>query len=344
MTNALTVGCWPGERFELNSFTGIFCRSLRAAGCRVIDVTHPNRVSEPIDVLHVHWPEEIFWGRPGALRSMVKVWRTLRALKRLRRRGVAIVWMVHNLHPHELSRTNTLLWRWLSKGVAETASGYMTLCPATIEPVRDAFPGLAGKPVAYAWHPRYPHAVGSDLRDEARRRLAIGVDVRLFTYLGLIRPYKGVDQLISNFRQSAPASARLLIAGKCDGPEAIDRLNELIDGDPRIIFRPGWLGDAEFNEWLQASDAVVLPYRDYLHSGAMIHALSLDRPIICPAAPFSEALAALVGPEWVSTYREPMPDDLFCANPVKAGKPDLSALEPKRIGEAALSLYRQLAS
>lgn len=339
----LVVGCWPGRSFAWNSFARIFSDSLEAAGCHVIDVEDPRRLSTTIDVLHIHWPDQLFWGGTPNHRAAYRIWSTLRALRRLRRRGVRIVWMVHNLRPHELDGPRAMLWRWLSGGIARLADGFMTLSPATLPEVRSAFPGLRGKPAAQAWHPAYPRLAGLRDRASCRAVLGVGPGEVLVAFLGLIRPYKGVDALIAAFRSKAPPQARLLIAGDCETPSVVEEIRSLVAGDDRITLSFGRLSETAFAEHLVAADAVALPYRRYLHSGSIIHALSYARPVITPAAPFADALADLFGTQWVRTYENGrFPANAFDGLPPDGTSLDIRMLDPANIGAEARRLYLQL--
>ena len=52
---------------------------------------------------------------------------------------------------------------------------------------------------------------------------------------------------------------------------------------------------------------MVAPFRRYLHSGSIVHALSAGRPVLTPATPFATSLAAELGrPDWLQTYAGPL--------------------------------------
>lgn len=339
----MVVGCWPGKSFAWNSFAAIFSDSLEAAGCEVVDVADPRRLNRRLDVLHIHWPDQPFWGGTPTARAAVRAAGTLRALRRLRAQGTRIVWMVHNLQPHDMRGIRLALWTWLARGVARLADGFMTLSPATVPIVRDTIPGLGRKPAAHAWHPAYARLGGLPDRAQTRAALGIGPDETLTAFLGLIRPYKGVDELIRSFRESAGAGSRLLLAGHCEDPGQRAALEASVAGDPRIMLRIGRLSDEDFASYLTAADRIALPYRQYLHSGSIIHALSYARAVITPDAPFAEALAEQIGREWVLTYKDGrIPGDAFHGPAAPEAVPDLAALDPAKIGAAAARLYRQL--
>jgi beta-1,4-mannosyltransferase len=119
-------------------------------------------------------------------------------------------------------------------------------------------------------------------REEARRRLGLPPDARVFAFVGNCRRYKNVTALLTAFQQRFD-DAWLVIAGKC--PEAAYRaeLEALIRSKPeRIVRELRYIDDAELQYFVRAADAVVLPFQDVLTSGSAILALSFGRPVVAP--------------------------------------------------------------
>lgn len=338
----LVVGSWPGLSFGWNPFVARFCESLGEAGCDVVDVDDPRRLPRPIDVLHVHWPEQIFWKGGSPAHLAWRTFSTLAALGRLKRKGVRIVWMVHNLAPHDLGGVRRLLWPLIKRRLAGLADGFLTLSPATVAIVQRAIPALAPKPGVAAWHPVYPLPAGLPDRAACRRDAGVPEECDLYAFLGLIRPYKGVEELIAAFVADPYPPRRLLIAGHCDSPAFAARLHAQAASDPRIDIRLGKLDDTRFAALTRAADIVVLPFRDYLHSGSMIHALSHDRPVLTPAAPFADALSDEAGPGWINTYRGPLSSAALAEARRPSGTPNLAHLRFDTLAATARDLYIRL--
>lgn len=336
----LVVGSWPGRKFGWNSFVATFCDALEAVGCKVIDVDDPRDIDQRLGVLHIHWPEQVFWKGGGAIKLVLRLLLTVGALYRIRRSGVRLVWMVHNLQPHELGGVRRPLWMLMRRLLPRLVDGFMTLSPATVATVTRAYPGLAGKPCAAPWHPRYdvPHPLPD--MTACRRAQGLAPTGTLFAFIGLVRPYKGVDALLAAFAAHGDREARLLVAGQCDSADYTGRLQRLADADPRITLRLGRLDGDTLMQLTGSASVVVLPFRDYLHSGSMIHALSHARPVITPSAPFADGLASVVGAEWVNVYD----GELRLADfRMPSGEPDLSTLSGVALGSAAQALYRKIA-
>lgn len=91
-----------------------------------------------------------------------------------------------------------------------------------------------------------------------------------FLYVGRIRDYKGVLDLINAYN-SRSRSALLVIAGE-------GKL--LIKPQDKIIVINRWLSDAEFEYLIGRARAVVFPYKDASQSGIIPICVSLGVPII----------------------------------------------------------------
>ncbi len=132
-------------------------------------------------------------------------------------------------------------------------------------------------PVAVVPHPAEPRAVLPD-RDAARGQLGVPLDVPVFLFSGLLRPYKGWDVLLDAFaslRRSVPR-ALLVLAGEPWGEAR--RLEAWAPAGVRLELR--YLPEAERGLWFAAADAVVCPYRNATGSGIAADALAYGRPVI----------------------------------------------------------------
>ncbi len=137
-------------------------------------------------------------------------------------------------------------------------------------------------------HGRYFRAAVHEDREEARRRLGIATGLPLLLCIGFIQPHKGFDRAMRAFRR-VPGEARLIVVGsiRTETPELRGHFNELLDlalADERIELHERMVSDEEFDRWIVASDAVVLPYREIWSSGVLERARVLGRPVIASRA------------------------------------------------------------
>ncbi len=346
-TGPMRLGSWPGREFDHNRFLAIFLDALAAEGVEVVDL--PDTAAfrpAALDAAILHWAEAIFW-ESRSTADLVR--RMARLLWRLARRParVKVVWLVHNLAPHETFLVKRLLWRPYLFALSRLVDGALTLSPGTVPVVRAALPGLARRPVAAIWHPVYP---GEALDAAGRRaaRAARGWDegVRVWGYCGQIRPYKGVEDLVAAFAGLADPGARLLLAGRAPDRDLAARLQTAAATDPRIRLELADLPAPAFRAALGACDVVVAPLRRYLHSGSILHALSAARPVLTPRTPFAESLQTALGPGWMRLYDGPLtPGVLAQAGAPAPAEPDLAPFAPfapRAVATATLDILRGL--
>lgn len=233
------------------------------------------------DVVHVHWPELMIRARHPA-----KAWMRRRALTallvRTRVMRIPILRTVHNDRPHEegsAAETRALarLDRSTSLAIVLTAT---TRVPHDIPTVH------------------IPHG-------DYRTRFAPSPDVAAIAgrvlFFGLIRPYKNVDGLISSFVELGDDRFELRIVGR-PSPALRRPIEERIASVERVSGRLEFLPDAELVDEVTASSLVALPYLEMSNSGAVLVALSLDRPVLVPDSPATAELAEEVGSQWMYRY------------------------------------------
>src|SRR3569833_1962061 len=135
----------------------------------------------------------------------------------------------------------------------------------------------------------------------SRESLGIPADAKVILSFGLIRPYKGIDLLVEQFRL-LDDDTHLIIAGYTSRPELRDKIEQLSRGRPNIHLLLRWARGEELAALLELSDLVVLPYRTITNSGAALLALSAQLPILGPYMGSMPELQHLVGTEWVRLF------------------------------------------
>ncbi len=160
-------------------------------------------------------------------------------------------------------------------------------------------PTEPGPAVAVIPHGHYIDAYPNTItRNEARHALHLPLTIdqspsTIFLFLGLIRPYKGLEELLPAFRSLDDPEAALLIAGRPRPSDYAARLADQAHADPRIRWHPHFVPGAEVQVWMNAADVVALPYRQITTSGAAMLAWSFGKPVIAPALPaFVEPMAS----------------------------------------------------
>ena len=108
-------------------------------------------------------------------------------------------------------------------------------------------------------------------------------DAVVYLFFGALRRYKGLDALVSAFKQIRDDRVLLLIAGDCVDVDMRDHLAETAREDHRIRLSLGFVPDEEVSQLFGAADVFVAPFSRILTSSTVVLALSLGCPVIVPA-------------------------------------------------------------
>ncbi len=125
----------------------------------------------------------------------------------------------------------------------------------------------------------------------------------MLTFVGQIREYKNLPELIGLVRALQDPMVTLLIAGRTASPGLDQRLQAAAGADPRVRLDLRLIPEHEIQVFLNAADLVVLPYREILNSAAALLALSFNKPVLLPEIGALPELQERVGPAWVRLYR-----------------------------------------
>ncbi|MEM6498040.1 MAG: histidinol dehydrogenase, partial [Pseudomonadota bacterium] len=153
---------------------------------------------------------------------------------------------------------------------------------AAVDPVCKQF-RITESRVHVVPHPRYDRPRDAALtREDARVRLGLDSDEMIFGFAGMIRPYKGLEELCEVFRGLGGRGARLVIGGGPIDEAYGTKIQSIADSVEMIEGKIRRLDDTEHHDLLTASDVMVLPYRSILTSGALVHAMTVGRSVIGP--------------------------------------------------------------
>lgn len=290
-----------------NPFLNLLALSPRAAGWQVLETTtFPGLLAQAQrlvdgDVLHLHWTGPIVQTSSSRAEAAGRLTATRRLLDDLRRRGVRVVWTLHNRLPHELEfpDAEAALYRLLADRVdivhvmsESTPDVIADIC--TLDPDR----------VRVIPHPSYDGVYASAVtRTQARRSFGLDEQSVAVLFLGQLRPYKGIDTLLDAVR-AVPVRRdgrplALLLAGSAT-PEAQAEIMRRLPPDVHSVVEFGFVPDGDVARWYAAADVTVLPYRAILNSGSAHLAASFRVPVLLPG---EAHLHAQFGAQpWVHLY------------------------------------------
>ena len=233
-------------------------------------------------VLHLQWLHLMIlsYGRTRALKSYFRLLVFISQLIILRLIGVKIIWTAHNFKNHENDQLQ--IDRLCTTIVIKLAHGIIVHCEAAKHELAKEFNLQDLQKIFVVPHGNYIDCYQNQIdQSAARQSLNLPASSLVLLFLGHIRAYKGVIELIATFKQLPPADLHLVIAGKAD-QESTELIAQAVQGCEQINFLPGFVPDEQLQVYMNAADVVVFPYRDILTSGGVVLAMSFSRACIAP--------------------------------------------------------------
>lgn len=194
-------------------------------------------------------------------------------VKRLKKKGIPTLCIIHNVVPHEPHFFDKPLTRLFFNQCAEFVVMNQTVKNDLLRLKPDACYIL--KP-----HPLYNQFGAKIEQTEAQKRLGLDSCKKTLLFFGLIRDYKGLDLLIQAM-SLLDDSYQLIIAGESYGDFTKYRL--LIDASPakeRIFVWNRYINDYEVPVLFSAADVLVTPYRSATQSGVIPIAYHFETPVL----------------------------------------------------------------
>ncbi len=233
--------------------------------------------AQSCDLLHLHWPEA-YYPRKGDAWDWFRRARFACDLRAAIRR-CALATTAHNLHAH--NRANESFAARNTRSAHARAGVVFAHSEVAKQRIVREF-SLAEEKVCVIPHGDLSVALGAPVsQHEARSALGIG-DGKIVLMFGMVKPYKGQEEVIAWWRRSQP-EATLAIVGSPITPEYAARLSGQIGDAKNIITRFTWLANEQLRLWLCAANCTVFNYRQIFTSGAANLARSWGLPMLLPA-------------------------------------------------------------
>ena len=196
--------------------------------------------------------------------------------------GCRLVWTPHNLQPHDLPYP--ALHRAVRRFFASRMQWIRLFSARSLEAAMQEFqqPREKFRIVPEGAYASYYPPNGKPAQ-ELRRELAIPEQDKVLLYLGLIKPYKGILELVESFQQEKPSGTFLLICGKAMDQTYFEKVRQASEGNPAIRLVEGFMPENELPGYYQLASAVILPFRKIENSGSAIMAMGYEKAIIAPA-------------------------------------------------------------
>ena len=237
--------------------------------------------SASISVLHLHWIDPYLKGK-NIFVKLVYCVKFLIDILLTRWAGIKVIWTVHNIVSHNSKFPRLELWtqRMLVK-LVDRAIVHHT---AAVDEITQRYKLLSSK-IEVIPHGHYRDVYESAIDPlEARQKLGLPESGKIYLNLGMLKPYKGIEQLLQLWQdnQFILDGNTLLIAGKALDDRYGQILAKQASETKNIIFRNTFIENDQIHLYFSAADVVVLPFERILTSGSLILAMSYGKPVIAP--------------------------------------------------------------
>lgn len=217
------------------------------------------------DVVAIQW-WTTFWGPGFAAVSRL-----------LRSRGKRLIYIIHNVLPHEQRAVD----RRLARMALASSDAFIT----QTDRERQRLLALLPEATIYSCPLPAYHLLHQDglTRAEARQKLGLDGEQYLLLFFGFVRPYKGVQVLLEALHalRRRGLCPTLAIVGEFwqDKTEYLAQIKHLgLEAQVRIEGR--YVPDEEIEPWFRAADCLVAPYIAGTQSAATGIALAYGLPMI----------------------------------------------------------------
>ncbi len=270
-----------------NPYLRALSAALEAQGVRVsfpygtkrgLPLTRMLTATQP-DWLHVHWPEA-FWARGSKFTRRLRILRFPFDLA-LANRRVRLACTVHNLTPHD-EPADWLVRRNMKAMLARSSAVFVHSAAALRE--LEATYGSVGRRAHVVPHgDLLPVGTEPPERQAARAALGLPADEAGFLMFGVIRPYKGILEIVKAWKQFPPTWHLWIVGPPDDSPYFAAIQREAVALGARIRIVAERIDDPTLVQWIAAADAALFNYRRIFTSGAACLARSVGTPLLMPA-------------------------------------------------------------
>ena len=255
----------------INPIVDIFFSVIQLIGYRFLGYS----------LFHIHWVYPFGLNakmRQVKLFNTCAYWCYILTLLCIKFLGYKLVWTAHNALPHEpvFGGDKELKARkWLVK----LADLVIVHSESTVDELAKI--GLHPQKCITIPHGSYVDVYQNTISQvEARQKLGLREDKFIYLFLGQIRDYKGVDVLLEAYSQVRTENTVLVIAGACRDPELRKLLSNSVDDS--IVWHDWLVPDESLQNYFNAVDVAVLPFKKITTSGSALLALSFGKAVIIP--------------------------------------------------------------
>ena len=187
----------------------------------------------------------------------------------LRAQGVTVIRLLHDFEKHP---GDTWPPSFLIRRIVKNSKFLITLSTEVASKVKELNPNIG---LSIYPHPAFDFSTSKTLESTSKKYIL---------FIGRIRKYKGIENLIAAFFNLDLKDTELVIAGEGKSQ---------IKPDPRIRFINRWLEEYEITSLVQNAEVVAFPYIEASQSGLLPYCVMENKKVV--ATPLPGLLEQTVG-------------------------------------------------
>lgn len=239
-------------------------------------------------VFHQHWLKELYWRAPNLVSGRYAIDKHVALLKTLKSFGVKVCWTLHNLIDHDPNNTQRQTCDYAIQEMARVSDQIFVHSKSAA----DALSAHCGLDWSFKCI-KLEHPLYTNIANLTTQNLPAELDLRkiggrrVLLCLGMIRPYKGVPELLTAFSEviqnEEGSNLHLIIAGRLVDSQVSPLIKKLPEAiAEKISYIPRELTEAELAGLSRIGNISVTPYRNILTSGSYYLSTSFALPTLAP--------------------------------------------------------------
>lgn len=234
-------------------------------------------------IFHQHWIRPFYYESINMEDGITRINNYINILKIYKLFGVKILWTLHNLLDHDINDMQKQLNIYAHKKIAEIINKIYVFSKHSIEMLCKQINCDISNKCIVLEHPLYDDILNciSKIPPELNIKYLYGKTVLL--HVGMLRPYKGIVNLLKSFSLSSVNNLYLIIAGEIIDNNIIMTFENLPTNiRNKIVIIKRRISDAEIKGLMEIADVMVNPYNKILTSGSFYLNTTFKKPTIAP--------------------------------------------------------------
>jgi len=278
-----------------NPYQNLVKNACEEKNCTVIYDDYPSgeflfskliNKNNEVDVIHIHWISSIIskvtWSS-SKLKFLLKCMLLVLDLLYCRVRGVKLIWTIHNKFAHE--NYNKKREIFIRKIFAYCVNKIILHSQEALIEVSKLYNMDLSSKSEIIFHGNFNGCYPEPSTDKKQLKELKNIyqNEKVILFFGALKPYKGIEILISTFNElKHKENLTLIIAGNPVSDEYKQLVVELTKGNDKIKTDLRFLSDGELVDYIDIADLVALPFSDTLTSSTVLLAMTQGKALLLP--------------------------------------------------------------